>query len=208
MSLKLKHGMILLVLALCALIGIASAAGGGIGGEAKTEIGIFDESSLNVAAFDDEVDNGDEIDEEEVINEECNEDEECDEEVAIEIEPVDTSIEGQLLAAAEVLSENWSAAEMEEVMENIYNNADGVIMVYVITPRGIVEAVYPDEYNAAVGDFIGRSPVGGILMKAREFTKTDEYTSAREKIDGYDVIQPVITSDDEYLGAIVAKLSN
>ena len=228
MSLKLKHRMIFLVIALCALIGIASAAGGGTGGIDKTEIALFGDgvSIANIVddvdAIDDEeeiedvddaVDNEEEVgddddavdDEEEVgDDEECGEDEECDETV----KPVDTSIEGQLLAAAEKLSVNWSAAEIEEAMASIYKNVNGVVMVYAITPKGVVEAVYPDKYNAAVGDFIGRSPVGGILMKAREFTKTDEYTSAREKISGYDAIQPIISSDDEYLGAIVAKFSS
>ena len=123
-------------------------------------------------------------------------------------EPVDKSIEGQLPAAAETISANWNPADIEEAMTNLYDTVDGIVMVYVITPKGIIEAVYPDEYNAAIGDFIGRLPVGGVLLKAREFTQTDEYTSPREKITGYDVIHPIFSNDDEYLGAIVAKFSS
>jgi hypothetical protein len=81
-------------------------------------------------------------------------------------------------------------------------------MVYAFNQGGIIEVVYPDKYKESVNDFIGRVPVGGMLLKAREFTQTDEYTSPREKITGYDVIYPVISSDGEYLGAIVAKFSN
>ena len=145
--------------------------------------------------LDEEVDTEDELDEETVVKEP-------------EPEPVDYSIEAQLPAAVAELGENWSAADVEDAMETIFQNVDGVAMVYIINPDGVIEAVYPDEYSAAIGDFVGRLPVGGILMKARELTTTDEYTSPREKITGYDVIQPIISSDDEYLGAIVVKFSS
>ena len=211
MSLKLKHGMLFLVIALCTLIGIASAAGGGTGGVSESALASFVETPSSSALVDDGVDNDDEIDDEvdndDEIDDEVDNEGEVDDEVAI-VESADYSIEGQLLDAAERLSENWSTAEMKEVMTSVYTNVDGVVMVYVINQRGVVDAVYPDKYKDAVGDFVGRSPVGGMLMKAREFTQTDEYTSAREKITGYDVVQPVFSSDDEYLGAIIAKFES
>ena len=222
MSLKLKRGMILLAIALCALIGIASAAGGGTGGAPEITMDFFEENPfatnpvatafvpdevINEGETDDEIANGDEIDDE-VTNGEEVDDEVVDDEETVITKSADSFIEGQLLDAAERLSANRNAAEIEEVMVNVYDNVDGIVMVYLITSEGVVEAIYPDEYNAAINDFVGRSPVGGTLIKAREFTQTDEYTSAREKITGYDAIQPIISSNGEYLGAIVAKISS
>ncbi|MCL2460837.1 MAG: PDC sensor domain-containing protein, partial [Euryarchaeota archaeon] len=118
-------------------------------------------------------------------------------------------VEEELLIAAEkLLMEDMTEEEIQSVLQNVYDNIDGVVMVYVISPRGIIEAVYPDEFHAAVGDFIVRSPVGGTVVKAREFFVTNEYTSARENITGYDAVQPIIADSGQYLGAIVAKFSS
>ena len=191
MVLKLKTGMIFLVIALCALVGVASAAtGAGIAEEAATTIGpLAEETPLAAEGEETEIVDGNETSEE-----------------ASAAPPVDTSINGQLASAAQKLSTDMS--NFESAIQPVYDNVNGVVMVYVINPRGIIEAVYPDEYSAAVGDFIGRSAVGGVVLKAREYTETKEYTTAREGITGYDVVQPIISSDGKYLGAIVAKFSS
>jgi len=177
--------MLFLVIALCALVGVAAAATG-------TGAGVVDESIIESLAEETPVEDVvEEVDEAETEN------------------GTSTLIEAELLIAAqELLTEELTEEEIQSVLKNVYDNLDGVVMVYVISPRGIIEAVYPDEFNAAVGDFIARSPVGGTVVRAQEFFITNEYTSVRENITGYDAVQPIIANTGQYLGAIIAKFSS
>ena len=210
MALKLKTGMIFLVIALCALVGVASAAtgtGAGVTEEAVAPImPAIEEPPLAV-----EEDETDVVEGNETVAVEGNETVAVEENATGEevvAAPVDTSVDGQLLSASQKLSADMTETAIDAAVQDVYNNVNGAVMVYVINARGVIEAVYPDEYSAAVGDFIGRSAVGGVVLKAREFTETKEYTSAREGITGYDAVQPIISSDGKYLGAIVAKISS
>ncbi|MDR2854853.1 MAG: hypothetical protein LBV40_01675 [Methanomicrobiales archaeon] len=201
--------MIFILIALCALIGIVSAAGGGTGTGVSTAL--FNENPLDVVPFfdgEEEVVVDDEV-VEVVAEEECAEgDEECEAAKVAVVEPANISVDDQLLTAAGTLSENWSDAEITDVMTGLFKNVDGAVMVYVIDDRGVIKAVYPDKFDAAVGDFVGRLPVGGILLKARELTETAEYTSPRDKITGYDIIHPIMKKGGEYLGAVVVKIAS
>lgn len=202
MALKIRAAILFLVIALCALVGVAAAATGTGAGIVDNNIiepefgwvqGIIqDDDIIEPLAEETPVDIVEGLDETEA-----------------EYDFVPDFVEEELLIAAEkLLMEDMTEEEIQSVLQNVYDNIDGVVMVYVISPRGIIEAVYPDEFHAAVGDFIVRSPVGGTVVKAREFFVTNEYTSARENITGYDAVQPIIADSGQYLGAIVAKFSS
>jgi len=97
---------------------------------------------------------------------------------------IDTSIEGQLQSAAQqLLRGSMTKEEIEFVLRSIYENVNGVTVVYLLNSEDVISAIYPLEYDAFVG------------------TKSVD-------IAGYDVVQPLITSDGQYRGALVAKLSS
>jgi len=228
MALKIRAAILFLVIALCALVGVAAAATG-------TGAGIVDDDIIEPLAeetpvddkysydkylddkysydkyLDDKYSDYDYSDYEslyaEYLDEEVLDEESLEglEELVNEILMIEADL---LIAAQQFLVEDMAEEEIQSVLKDVYDNIDGVVMVYVISPRGIIEAAYPDEFNAAVGDFIVRSPVGGTVVKAREFFVTNEYTSARENITGYDAVQPIIADSGQYLGAIVAKFSS
>ena len=114
------------------------------------------------------------------------------------------------IAAQQFLMDEIPEEEIRSVLEDAYDNfgIDGIAMVYITNAKGIIKAVYPDEFAAAAGDSIARSPVGKEIIKAREFFKTEEYTSTRENITGYDIVLPICTENGKYLGAFVTKFSS
>ena len=187
MTFKLRVGIILLVIAFCALTCVVSAASA-----VKSDT---DNSDLEAIIADFEAET-----EENVGDLDAGVSEGAEEEVS------DILAEEELLFAAEKLSTELTDSEIEEVLKEVYDTMDGVALVYVITPKGVISSIYPDGYSDSIGDFIGRSPVGSMIIKAREYIRTDEYTSAREKITGYDAVQPILSEDGEYLGAVIAKI--
>ena len=194
--------MLFCVIALCALVGVATA---------------LDEEIIEPIAEDDFVDLVDELEEVAADTEELEEvaaDTEELEEVAADAEELEAEDDlglgfekAFLIAAQELLTEGLTEKEIDSILKKVFDSSDDIVMVYIVSPKGVIEAIYPDKYSAARGDFIARTAAGAMTLKAREFFQTEEYTSAREGILGFDAVQPIITDTDEYLGAVVAKFS-
>jgi hypothetical protein len=182
MALKMRAIMLFCVIALCALVSVATGAGAGV----------VDNSIIESLAETPSVD---------ITKELGGAKAESDPDLSFMEETL-------LIATAKFLMEEMTEEEVTSVLKDVYDSADDIVMVYIISPRGVIESVYPDEYDAAVGDFIVRSPVGGMTLKAREFFQTDEYTSVREGITCYDAVQPIIANSGQYLGAIIAKVAS
>ncbi|UUX91416.1 cache domain-containing protein [Methanoplanus endosymbiosus] len=115
------------------------------------------------------------------------------------------SISGDLESASGELSagDSLSSPEVQVVLDGLWNRSEYALSYATVNPDGTITAVAPEIYSGSVGIDITGSEPGDTIVGSEEPLLSDAFI-AKEGFTGIEIAWPVLSSDGEYRGSVLA----